>query len=45
MRQVILISGKAERVFKYVEVLNRYKGNASLKDLVKGKKAMRLNLK
>ena len=45
MKQVILISGKAKNVFKYVEILNRCKGNMSLKDLSKGKKTLKIDLK
>ncbi|MFC1968247.1 hypothetical protein ACFLVX_02505 [Chloroflexota bacterium] len=37
MKQVIKITGKAERVFKYMKVVAKYKGNVSLKDLAKDK--------
>lgn len=37
MKQVIRVSGKAKKVFKYIELLNRYKGNLSLEELEKEK--------
>jgi hypothetical protein len=39
------VSGKAKQVFKYVEVLSRYKGNTTLKDLSRNNKALKLDFK
>ncbi len=44
MRQVIQISGKAKRVFKYIEIASHYKGNVTLKDLVKDNKQWKIEL-
>jgi len=33
MRKVIVLSGKARQVFKYLALLAQVKGNATLKDL------------
>ena len=45
MKTIIHISGKANQVFKYVELLNRYKGTMTLKDLEKDNKTLKLNLR
>ena len=45
MKPVIQISGKAKQVFKYIELLNRYKGNTTLKELTKDNKPFKLDLK
>ena len=45
MEQVIQVSGKAKQVFKYMELLGRYKGNVTLKELAKDNKTLKLNLK
>ena len=44
MRQVIQISGKAKHVFKYIELMKRYKGNVTLKDLAKNEKMLKIEL-
>ena len=42
MQKILTVSGKAKQVFKYLEVVARYKGNVTLKELAekhsKGKK-------
>ncbi len=38
MQQVLVVSGKAKNVFKYLELASRYKGNVSLKELLKEQK-------
>ena len=45
MKTVIQISGKAKQVFKYTELLNRHKGNVTLKKLAKDKKTLKLDLR
>jgi len=45
MKQVIQISGKAKQVFKYVELLNRHKGNVTLRKLAKDNKTLKLDLR
>ncbi len=45
MKTIIQVSGKAKQVFKYVELLSRYKGNVTLKELAKDNKTLKLNLK
>jgi hypothetical protein len=45
MSKLIKISGKANRVFKYVEILSHYKGNVTLKELEKGNKTLKLDLR
>ncbi len=35
MKQVLVVSGKAKQVFKYMELVSRYKGNVRLKELSK----------
>ncbi len=37
MKQVLVVSGKAKQVFKYLALVARYKGNVSLKELSKNK--------
>ncbi len=44
MKQIIQVSGKAKQVFKYVELLNRYKGKTTLKELSKDNKTLKLDL-
>ena len=44
MKQLILISGKAKQVFKYIELAKRYKGNVTLKDLAKSEKLLKIDL-
>ena len=44
MKTIIHVSGKARQVFKYVELLNRYKGNATLEELAKKKKTINLKM-
>jgi len=38
MQQVLVMSGKAREVFKYLKLVSRYKGNSSLKELLKEQK-------
>ncbi|MFC1983959.1 hypothetical protein ACFLVO_02990 [Chloroflexota bacterium] len=38
MRQVLVVSGKAKHVFKYLELVSRYRGNVSLEKLAKEQK-------
>ena len=45
MKQIIQISGKAKQVFKYVELLNRHKGNVTLRELAKDNKTLKLDLR
>ena len=45
MKQIIQISGKAKQVFKYVELLNRHKGNVTLRELAKDNKTIKLDLR
>ena len=45
MQQVLIVRGKAKHVFKYVELLNRYKGNTTLMELVKTNKTLKLDLR
>ncbi|MFC1948746.1 hypothetical protein ACFLW0_01030 [Chloroflexota bacterium] len=45
MEKVIEIRGKAKQVFKYIELMNRYKGDATLKDLAKNQKVCKIDLK
>jgi len=44
MKTIIHVSGKARQVFKYMELLNRYKGNATLKELANKKHTINLKL-
>ncbi|MFC1929538.1 hypothetical protein ACFLW6_01545 [Chloroflexota bacterium] len=44
MRQVIRISGKAKKVFKYIELAARHKGNVTIKDLAKNNKKWEIDL-
>ncbi len=43
MKQVIKVSGKANQVFKYIELLKRHKGNINLKELAKDNKTIKMN--
>ena len=45
MKPVIQISGKANKVFKYVELLNRYKGKVTLKEWARDNKNIKLDLR
>jgi hypothetical protein len=45
MKQVIIISGKANQVFKYVDLLKRHKGNINIKELAKGNKTIKLDFR
>ena len=45
MKRIIQISGKAKQVFKYVELLNRYQGNMTLKELAKNNKTFKLDIR
>jgi hypothetical protein len=38
MKQVLVVSGKAKQVFKYLGLVARYKGNVSLKELSKNQR-------
>ena len=44
MKTIIQVSGKARQVFKYMELLNRYKGNTTLKELAKKNKTINLKM-
>ena len=35
MQQVLVISGKAKKVFKYLKLTSQYRGNLTLKELLK----------
>ena len=35
MKQVLVVSGKAKHVFKYLELVSRYRGSVSLGKLAK----------
>ena len=45
MKPIIQVQGKAKLVFKYMELLNRYKGNVTLKELAKDNKTLKLDLR
>lgn len=45
MKPTIQVSGKAKQVFKYIELLSRYRGNVTLKELAKDKKTLKLDLR
>jgi len=45
MKPIIQISGKAKHVFKYMALVNRHKGNVTLKELAKNNKTIKLDLK
>lgn len=45
MKPIIEISGKAKQVFKYMELLKRHKGNVTIKELVKGNKTFKIDLR
>ena len=45
MKAIIEISCKAKQVFKYIELLNRHKGNLTLKELAKDNKPIKLDLR
>ena len=44
MKTVIYVSGKANKVFKYVELLGRYGDKTNLKKLAKDKNAIKAYL-
>jgi len=44
MKTIIQVSGKARQVFKYMELLKRYKGNTTLKELAKKNKTINLKM-
>jgi|GEM_PF-1672422 len=35
MKQVLVVSGKAKRVFRYLELASQHRGSTSLKELMK----------
>ena len=45
MQQVLVISGKAKHVFKYMKLMNRRKSNVTLKELAKANKTFKLDLR
>ena len=45
MKPVIQISGKAKQVFKYLELLSRYQGKKTVKNLAKNNKTFKLDLR
>ncbi len=45
MKEIIKVSGKAKQVFKYVELLGRYRGHVTLKELAKDNKTFKLDLR
>ena len=45
MKQLIRLSGNARQVFNYMELLSRYNGKTTLKELEKENKTIRLSLK
>jgi len=45
MKKIIQVSGKANRVFKYVELLSRHKGKMTMKDLDKDNRTIKLDLR
>ena len=44
MQQLLTISGKAKNVFKYMGLINRHKGNITLKKLAKENKTIKIAL-
>ena len=44
MKEIIKVSGKAKRVFKYIELLNRHKGSVTLGKLARDNKTLKLKL-
>lgn len=45
MKEIIKVTGKAKQVFKYVELLSRYRGKATLKELAKDNKTFKLDMR
>jgi len=44
MQQLLTVSGRAKNVFKYMELINRHKGNITLKKLAKENKTIKIDL-
>ncbi len=38
MKQVLVVSGKAKHVFKYMELVSKYKGNQTIRELAEEQK-------
>lgn len=45
MKPIMKISGKANKVFKYVELLNRHKGKLTLEEWARDNKNIKLDLR
>lgn len=45
MKKIIQVSGKAKRVFKYVELLSHHNGKMTIKDLDKENRTIKLDLR
>ncbi len=45
MKKIIQVSGKANQVFKYVELLSRHRGKVNIKDLARDNKTIKLDLR
>ncbi len=45
MKGIIKVRGKSNQVFKYIELLCRYQGNVTLKELDKDNKTLKLDLR
>ena len=45
MKPVLQVTGKAKQVFKYMDLLNRHRGNITLKELSKNNKNIKLDLR
>ncbi len=45
MKNVIEVRGKAKQVFRYMELLNRHKGNVTIEKLAKENKPIKLDLR
>jgi len=43
MKEIIKIRGKANQVFKYVELLKSYKGNETIGELAKRNETLKLD--
>ena len=41
MKSIIVLSSKSEQFFKYLELVKRYKGNVTIKELVKSNKTLK----
>lgn len=45
MKEIIKVTGKAKQVFDYMELLGRYRGKVTLKELAKDNKTLKLDMR